>query len=369
MANVATRRDEALGEAAAAAPVPIAANPYRFFGTFRFALAVLVLTSHASNYLGPPFPALQLGNAGVFLFFVVSGAVISEALDIFYRSSSLRFMINRCLKIYPAYWAAVILYYAIFAVTQPESARTDAWAILVNVTFLLCYLPAGNNLTIIDIAWAILVEFQFYVIAAAVFWLARRTRRPGAALVLAGVLALAMYGMVDATDAGQRFYGFFRFAPYFVLGSAIYYGYTRKMLAPMLLAVAALAFSLHAYTVYTGRAQLPAGHWPDVFGARGDIVATTMLFVLGVGLFCWLIGRSFGPAARQADRRLGDVTYALYLIHPAVISIAAYLALPGGVAYGFVLVVSLILATAIFRGVERPLMRFRNIFRGRRLYD
>jgi peptidoglycan/LPS O-acetylase OafA/YrhL len=52
-----------------------------------------------------------------------------------------------------------------------------------------------------------------------------------------------------------------------------------------------------------------------------------------------------------------------------VISIAVYLALGGAAAYLFVLVVSIALATAIFRGVERPLMRFRNIFRGRRLYD
>jgi len=371
MANVSIERNSLAGTEGA--EIPIAANPYRFFGMFRFALAFLVLTSHSSDYLGPAFHAMQLGNAGVFLFFMVSGAVICEALDIFYRTSSTRFLINRCLKIYPAYWAAVILYYAIFSITQPESVRTDPWALTVNFTFLLCYLPSGNNLTIIDIAWAILVEFQFYIIAAAAFWLARRMARPGAVLYAIALASLAMYVFVHETDGAQRFYGFFRFAPYFVLGAAIYYSYTRRTVAPILLAIGSVPFVLHAYMVYTGRAAPLPEPWPTVFGERGNILATTALFAVGVCVFCCLIGANLGEATRRLDKRFGDITYALYLIHPAMVSVSLYMALAsryGGIsAYLFVLATSLLLATAIFRGVERPVMRLRNVFRGRRLYD
>jgi peptidoglycan/LPS O-acetylase OafA/YrhL len=106
---------------------------------------------------------------------------------------------------------------------------------------------------------------------------------------------------------------------------------------------------------------------------RGNVLATAALFTAGVVAFCWLISRNFGAAAQRIDKRLGDITYALYLIHPAMISIGIYLMLPerfGGLpAYLFVLATSIVVAVAIFRCVERPVMRLRNVFRGRRLYD
>src|SRR5262249_49443577 len=76
---------------------------------------------------------------------------------------------------------------------------------------------------------------------------------------------------------------------------------------------------------------------------------------------------------QRFDKRFGDITYALYLIHPIVVVVAENLLLEqrfGGLAAAFVVfVVSIALAIAIFRGVERPLMGLRNVFRGRALYN
>src|SRR5580700_9601293 len=87
----------------------VVAHPYRCLGSFRLLLAMLVLVSHTASYIHPALPPLELGNIGVFLFFVVSGFVICEACDIFYRGRLANFLLNRALKIYPAYWAAIIL--------------------------------------------------------------------------------------------------------------------------------------------------------------------------------------------------------------------------------------------------------------------
>jgi hypothetical protein len=61
------------------------------------------------------------------------------------------------------------------------------------------------------------------------------------------------------------------------------------------------------------------------------------------------------------------------LFHGAVISIAVYLGVDqrfGGIAaYLFVLLLCLASATAIFGGIERPLMRLRDVFRGRRPHE
>lgn len=159
--------------------LPLAGHPYRFLGSYRFMLALFVLTSHASGFLGDAVARLSLGNVGVFLFFMVSGAVISEALDIFYNGSGRRFLINRSLKIFPAYWAALCLYYAVFAFKGALGSDFQLWPVLVNVSLLLSYLPTGNNLLIISIAWAVVVECQFYLIAAMLYVAAWRTRTPG----------------------------------------------------------------------------------------------------------------------------------------------------------------------------------------------
>ncbi|MDX1429000.1 MAG: hypothetical protein R3282_01880, partial [Rhodothermales bacterium] len=79
----------------------IAAHPYRLFGGYRLSLATMVLLSHSPGFLPAWMIDLSLGNVGVFSFFVLSGFVIAEALDVFYRGNVRGFAINRFLKIYP----------------------------------------------------------------------------------------------------------------------------------------------------------------------------------------------------------------------------------------------------------------------------
>jgi peptidoglycan/LPS O-acetylase OafA/YrhL len=352
--------------------LPLAGHPYRFLGSYRFMLALFVLTSHASGFLGDAVARLSLGNVGVFLFFMVSGAVISEALDIFYNGSGRRFLINRSLKIFPAYWAALCLYYAVFAFKGALGSDFQLWPVLVNVSLLLSYLPTGNNLLIISIAWAVVVECQFYLIAAMLYVAAWRTRTPGRVLFVGGIVALGIYLFIHNTGGHARFYGGFRFAPYFVLGSAIYYAFTRNDAKAALLAVVAGALSLHAYLVYALQTP-PGGLPPEAASYQPPVLLSTVLFMAGVLLFIWLFPRRFQRQAERLDKRLGDYTYAIYLIHPLIIIIALDLGIAakagGGTAYLFTLAISLAVAVAIARGVERPVMRLRNRFRGQRLYD
>ena len=66
------------------AAITMGRGEYRFLAGFHFLLAVCVLASHAQALLPPgssPLQPLSLGNVGVFLFFVLSGFVITEALN------------------------------------------------------------------------------------------------------------------------------------------------------------------------------------------------------------------------------------------------------------------------------------------------
>lgn len=291
---------------------------------------------------------------------------------IFYHDSSRRFLINRALKIFPAYWAIALLYAMTFILLNPSDLHFDPWAIIVNISLLLSYLPAGNNKLIIDIAWAVVVECQFYLIAAALFFVARVTRMFGRILYAGGLAALALYLFIHMTDGHTRFYGAFRFAPYFVLGSASYYAFTRRDLRTGLLTILAGVLSLHAYLVYS--LATPTGGLPlDLSAYSIGQIASTALFASGTLLFLWLFSSDFPKKAEQVDKRLGDITYSIYLIHPLIIYVAIDQSIAdrfgNTTAYLFTLLVSAAFAVLIFRGIERPVMKLRNRFRGRRLYD
>jgi peptidoglycan/LPS O-acetylase OafA/YrhL len=359
----------------ATSPAAITAHPYRFLGGFRFLLASCVVVSHTADYISPQLRNLYLGNVGVLLFFVVSGFVISEACDVFYRRRIGRFLMNRALKIYPAYWAATAIAYLLYphfdmtAISDIPPVRFEAWPVLVNVSLLLAYLPRANNFILLSQAWAVIIEFQFYFVAAALFFCVPLFRHGGRALAAAGVAALAVYVYVAATGSEHRFFGAFQHAPFFVFGAALYFCLERRSAALGVLVVAAAVLSLHAYFAYNARGALAGMPWDWSLGIPWSVVVSTVLFALGLVLFVALC-RSRPPAAvERLDKRLGDVTYALYLIHMPVAVLAMSFAMTGVPAFVFIAVTSLVAAVAIHRLAERPAMSLRNRLRGYRLYD
>ncbi|MDB5405528.1 MAG: Acyltransferase 3 [Rhodospirillales bacterium] len=353
----------------------VAAHPYRFLGGYRFLLASCVLVSHTSDYISPSLRNLYLGNVGVLLFFVVSGFVISEACDVFYRRRIGRFLTNRALKIFPTYWATTVIAYLLYphldmtTISDIPPVRLEAWPILVNASLLLGYLPRGNGLIIVSQAWAVIIEFQFYFVAAALFLCAPLFRRPGLALGAAGAAALVVYVYVAATGSEHRFFGGFQHAPFFVFGATLYFLLERRSPALLALLAAATVLSIHAYFAYNARGALAGGPWDWALGVPWNVVASTMLFVIGLVLFVVLCGSQPPAAVERLDKRLGDITYAVYLIHMPVVAVTASFAMTGLPAFIFVAVTSLAAAAAIHRLVERPAMSWRNRLRGYRLYD
>ena len=85
---------------------------YRLFGVFRFVLALMVVISHSARLGGPEIEsALKpwgLGNVAVMVFFCLSGYIIAEALDLFYRQRIGKFLLNRTLRIIPPFLAALL---------------------------------------------------------------------------------------------------------------------------------------------------------------------------------------------------------------------------------------------------------------------
>jgi len=356
------------------APTTIANHPYRVLGSYRLLLATLVLLSHTFNMVVGEISKYALGNVGVMLFFVVSGFVIFEALDLFYRDRTPQFLVNRAFKIYPAYWTATIAMYvlhSIFAVSHLEGVpplQFSPWGIFVNVTLLPAYFKWGNNLPVISLAWAVLVECQFYIMAAALVALARRLPASNAVLAAAGWLALLGYLYVFATHSYTRFFSHFQFAPFFVLGSALYFAETRRTRLPMLLAGVALLLSLHAYFDYNLRGNIRQKEIDWAAGLPWPVIASTLMYATGVALLLALLRCRVGSAAEWWDKRLGDLTYAIYMIHLPIIPVISLIGLSPWPTFLIIVTLTILSAIAIQHYVERPLTRIRNRLRGRDLY-
>jgi hypothetical protein len=84
------------------------------FGLFRFALAALVIVSHCYPLGGFGRDPLEVVTAGrlslglfaVAMFFVLSGFLITRSAS---RTSAVRFLWHRFLRIFPGYWVCLVV--------------------------------------------------------------------------------------------------------------------------------------------------------------------------------------------------------------------------------------------------------------------
>lgn len=144
--------------------------------------------------------ALGLGWAGVDLFFVLSGLLITGILvdglgaPRWWRS----FMARRALRIFPLYYLAL----ALFGLLGPAAGLIDPWTFGRWGWWYWSYLgnwafAAGQVIPPLSHFWSLAVEEQFYLLWPAVVLLARGRRLAWAALalVLAGpaLRALVVY--------------------------------------------------------------------------------------------------------------------------------------------------------------------------------
>src|SRR5688572_29499648 len=80
----------------------------------------------------PPFPIS--GNHGVFLFFIISGFVITQTLERTKRARD--FVVSRFSRIYPSFWTAVLLTWGLVAVFGLPGREVTPVEALINLTML-----------------------------------------------------------------------------------------------------------------------------------------------------------------------------------------------------------------------------------------
>ena len=342
--------------------IEIVRHPYRLLGSYRALLATFVLVSHSSNWLPSWVASLALGNVGVLSFFVLSGFVIAEACDVFYPGMPHRFLLNRFLRIYPTYWAACLVAIAVYVLFPHPDFSANGYALFANFSIVLAEGLPSSELRLISVIWAVGIELRFYVVAAMLdyadrFASRRGFLRPGHVLFAAGAVFLLLY--IYTWSIGFSHLALLRHAPFFVLGFAYYRWLRYRRRGTLSLVLVALVGSIHSYVAYNS----PAGWVPTVSN-------TTLAFVFSLALFAGLAWVASVPKRwEQIDKRLGDLTYALYLVHWPIVYAVGRSGLDGYPAFLIVLVASVLMSALLAFLVEKPILRWRDAIRRIRLYS
>lgn len=245
----------------------------------------------------------RYGSAGVAIFFVLSGFVITHSLvgKAFDGRAFGRFAARRSIRLDPPYWCAIA--FSIVATALMAKAHHQAVALPSFSTVLLhiCYLQEIHGAPSINIVfWTLTYEIQFYLVLAAAWWAGTSLEKAGHSpyRVRRGIGAilgvLALVAAIQSRDWAPHglflnmWHGFFAGVLAYVAG------YLRRTPLPLfLLCGTMLAMAHFRATIF----DTPC--------------ALTALFLFGAAR-SGLLERALAGRVWQF---LGRISYSLYLTH------------------------------------------------------
>lgn len=296
-------------------------------------------------------PVSGYGWLGVEAFFLISGFVICMSC---WGRSPAQFAVSRIGRLFPVYWAVVLLIVAAGVVAtlagQRWGAPTDLRTTLGNLTMIPSAL--GVPFTA-GVAWTLWVEARFYLLMGGLLLIGLTYRR----VVAFGFLWLTLAAMGRELDSAVLDAVLLsEYAGLFVAGIAVYLMYRY---GPNLMLWLLLGFAwCYALTVLNDRVVAhPGTSWA---------VSAAVL----TGCLCLLLLSGPGPLRTLRWRPLvyaGALTYPFYLVHQSlgvpvtrgIIESVTGIGLLPSIALGLTL--CLLLAALLERFVDRKLgRRFRH---------
>jgi len=327
---------------------------------------------HAGRYQWPSFEVLGhpvvlsrllfYGNAGVELFFVISGFCL--AFPLLQRSKKegwKRWFLKRAYRILPPYYASALLFWGmngllrihpfrLFGMTSPPAGPVELKGVLACFTLLNAYFNPSY--------WTLVLEARWYLIFPLLIWL---WARAGATMLFAACVFASAVGFWLSTVS-----------PKFVFLTANVLLYLPLFASGMLLARWTAKRETPRWLVRAAPWGLAASVLLVAFGGPSDSGdgPVPRLVAYGMVAFFWLLSALNSPRFSSFARlpvfvRVGAFSYSLYLIHEPIVHLAFTLfgqlhltppqsflvyecgVLPFCVGVGYL----------FFRLVERPLLR------------
>ena len=250
--------------------------------------------------------------AGVDIFFVVSGFIMVHASgELFGRPGAARlFLERRIARIVPLYWAFTTLFLLIgLAVPAMLNSGVPSLGQIAS-SYLFWPMASTQGLVqpVYSLGWTLNYEMLFYVLFAGALVLPRAWVVPVVALAL-----LALVGSEALAGPLPLPFGFWGqpIALEFAAGMALALLWRGglHLASPLRWSIAAGGVAI---LIFGRHLPIPEGPWRD-FVLHGS--AASLLVLAAVS------GRDEGApsAIMRALARVGDASYALYLVHPFVI--------------------------------------------------
>jgi peptidoglycan/LPS O-acetylase OafA/YrhL len=285
------------------------------------------------------------GDAGVTVFFVLSGYLITGVL--LHRETLGVFYLRRAARLLPALalLVAVLALYAV-AIGATRDYWSKAWPALSYVANWAQL--SGRDMGVLSHTWSLAVEEQFYLLWPAFVLLVARRWLPatiGVVLVVSVALRIAFavdgqpWRAYDGTDTNAY-----------------------ALAAGALLAVVAVPLA-RAWVAPVGALTVAAAAlWPGNGAASdwsgGSVVTVPLLATAGGALLVWAAASGDARPLRSAVlRHAGEVSYGWYLWHYPIIGLTVGLSNPGVVGGAVAGLTALLLAELSWRFVEQPVRR------------
>ncbi|MEW9522190.1 acyltransferase family protein [Streptomyces tubercidicus] len=293
-------------------------------------------------------PLFAYGCLGVQIFFVISGFVI--CLSGWGRTLR-AFVASRISRLYPAYWAAILLVTAVFALPWVAYKALPPSDVLTNLTML--QQPLGVD-RVLGVCWTLWAEMRFYALFALCVILPGATRGRVvlfcAGWTLAAALAQTAHEPLLDTVLMPEY------APYFIGGIGLYllhrYG-ARDPIAWAIVLVSWLIGQHYAVERLWHAASVPAFSYRSTTGIVAVItLGFALVAAVALGKLHWANWRWLTVA--------GALTYPFYLVHEhlgwvAVRALHHGIGLPSYATLILTVGLMLLLAWVLHRFVERPL--------------
>ncbi|MGW0768419.1 acyltransferase family protein [Streptomyces sp. NPDC002676] len=297
------------------------------------------------------FPKLHeffaYGCLGVEVFFVISGFVICMSG---WGRTLRSFFASRASRLLPAYWVAVILVAAVFALPVVAFKAVSPSDALVNLTML--QMPLGAD-RVLGVCWTLWVEVRFYALFAVCIVLPGANRQRIILFCAGWTLAAAI-----AQAANEPLLNLVlmpQYASYFIGGIGLYLIHRDRH--------DAYAWGIVGVSWLIGQHYAVADLWhkpnPAFFSYRSSFVIILIVTLgylavaaIALGWLNWANWRWLSVA--------GALTYPFYLIHEHLgwVVIKAYhrtLHIPSYATFLGAVATMLLLAWLMCRFVEKPL--------------
>jgi peptidoglycan/LPS O-acetylase OafA/YrhL len=297
------------------------------------------------------FPTLHeffaYGCLGVQVFFVISGFVICMSG---WGRPLKSFFASRASRLLPAYWVAVAIVTAVFALPVVAYQAVSPSDALVNLTML--QMPLGVD-RVLGVCWTLWAEVRFYALFALCVVLPGANRRRVimfcAGWMLAAVIAEnANMPLLDIVLMPE-------YAPYFIGGVGLYLVHLDRR--------DAYAWGIVAVSWLIGQHYAVQSLW-HAAGADGFSYRSSTGIVLVVTFGFLAVAAIALGWLRRADWRwltvAGALTYPFYLVHEhlgwvVIHALHRGLGLPSAATFALTATSMLLLAWLLNHYVEKPL--------------